>query len=99
MKKRMIITLIAVAVLLTALGFVKYNQIQTAIAQGASYTPPPEAVTTIVAAQDQWQITLGAIGTVTAVQGSSSAPTCPASRTRLSSIPASASAPAESCAA
>ncbi len=69
MRKRMLITLIAVAVFLTALGFVKYNQIQTAIAEGASYTPPPEAVTTIVAAQDEWQITLGAIGTVTAVQG------------------------------
>jgi membrane fusion protein (multidrug efflux system) len=69
MRKRMLITLIAVAVFLTALGFVKYNQIQTAIAEGASFTPPPEAVTTIVAAQDQWQITLGAIGTVTAAQG------------------------------
>lgn len=69
MRKRMLITLIAVAVFLTALGFVKYNQIQTAIAEGASYTPPPEAVTTIVAAQDEWQVTLGAIGTVTAAQG------------------------------
>jgi membrane fusion protein (multidrug efflux system) len=48
---------------------VKYNQIQTAIAENASFTPPPEAVTTIVAAQDEWQTTLGAIGTVTAVQG------------------------------
>jgi membrane fusion protein (multidrug efflux system) len=65
----MIITLLAMAVFLTALGFVKYNQIQTAIAEGASYTPPPEAVTTIVAAQDEWQVTLGAIGTVTAAQG------------------------------
>lgn len=69
MKKRMFITLIAVVVFLAALGFVKYNQIQNAIAQGASYTPPPEAVTTIVAAQDEWQVTLGAIGTVTAAQG------------------------------
>ncbi len=69
MRKRMLITLIAVAVFVAALGFVKYNQIQTAIAEGASFTPPPEAVTTIVAAQDQWQVTLGAIGTVTAAQG------------------------------
>jgi membrane fusion protein, multidrug efflux system len=69
MTKRMIITLIAVAAFLATLGFVKYNQIQTAIAQGASYTPPPEAVTTIVATQNEWQTTLGAIGTVTAAQG------------------------------
>lgn len=69
MRKRMIITLTAVVVFLAALGFVKYNQIQNAIAQGASYTPPPEAITTIVAAEDEWQVTLGAIGTVTAAQG------------------------------
>jgi len=34
MKKRMFLMLIAVAVFLTALGLVKYNQIQTAIAEG-----------------------------------------------------------------
>ena len=69
MRRRMIIMLIVVAVFLTALGLVKYNQIQSAIAEGASYAPPPEAVTTIVASQDKWQMTRGAIGTVTAVQG------------------------------
>ena len=69
MAKRMTIMLITVVVIITALGFVKYRQIQAAIQQGKSYSPPPEAVTTIVASQDTWQRTLGAIGTVTAVQG------------------------------
>jgi membrane fusion protein (multidrug efflux system) len=52
-----------------ALGFVKFRQIQTAIAEGAAFQPPPEAVTTIVAKQEEWPATLSAIGTMAAVQG------------------------------
>jgi membrane fusion protein (multidrug efflux system) len=69
MAKRMILMLVAVLVVLTGLGFVKFRQIQTAMAQGAAFQPPPEAVTTIVAATSEWPDTLGAIGTVVAVQG------------------------------
>jgi membrane fusion protein, multidrug efflux system len=69
MAKRMILMLIAMAVLITALGFVKVRQIQTAIAQGASFQPPPEAVTTLLAREEQWPSDLSAIGTVTAVRG------------------------------
>jgi membrane fusion protein (multidrug efflux system) len=69
MKKQMIIMLAIVAVVLTGVGFVKYTQIKAAIAQHAGFMPPPEAVTTIVAAQDEWQVTLKAIGSVTAAQG------------------------------
>jgi membrane fusion protein (multidrug efflux system) len=52
-----------------AIGTVKFLQIQGAAAQAASFQPPPEAVTTIVARQEPWPATLGAIGTVAAVQG------------------------------
>jgi membrane fusion protein (multidrug efflux system) len=69
MRKRMILMLTTVAVFIAAIGTVKYQQIQAAIAQGSSYQPPPEAVTTIVAREDQWQATLTAIGTVAAVHG------------------------------
>jgi len=55
--------------LVGGLGFVKFKQIQTAIAEGAAYQPPPEAVTTIVAAQGEWPSTLNAIGTLAAVRG------------------------------
>jgi membrane fusion protein (multidrug efflux system) len=65
----MILMLAVTAVFVTGLGFVKFRQIQTAIAQGAAFQPPPEAVTTIVAAQETWPSTLDAIGTVAAVQG------------------------------
>jgi len=69
MAKRMIITLAAVAAFLTAIGFIKFRQIQTAIAQASSFQPPPEAVTTIVTRQEQWTSSLSAIGTVAAVHG------------------------------
>jgi membrane fusion protein (multidrug efflux system) len=69
MLKRMIVMLAATMTIVAALGFVKFKQIQTAIAQGAAYQPPPEAVTTIVACEDEWPSTLNAIGTVAAVRG------------------------------
>src|SRR5215470_13723454 len=69
MLKRMIVMLAATMTIVAALGFVKFKQIQTAIAQGAAYQPPPEAVTTIVASQEAWPSTLTAIGTVAAVRG------------------------------
>ena len=69
MAKRMIVMLAVTALFVAGLGFVKFRQIQTAIAQGAAFQPPPEAVTTIVAQQEEWSATLSAIGTVAAVQG------------------------------
>jgi len=69
MAKRMIVMLTVTLIFVAALGFVKFQQIQTAIAQGAAFQPPPEAVTTIVASQEEWPATLNAIGTVAAVQG------------------------------
>ncbi len=68
MVKRMFWMLAVTFVIIAALGFVKYRQIQSAIAQ-AAFQPPPEAVTTIVARQETWPAALGAIGTVAAVQG------------------------------
>ena len=69
MAKRMILMLTVTVALVAALGFVKFRQIQTAMAQGAAFQPPPEAVTTIVAKQEDWPATLSAIGTMAAVQG------------------------------
>jgi membrane fusion protein, multidrug efflux system len=69
MLKRMLFMLLAVAVFLGAVGFFKFRQVQAGMAQGASYQPPPEAVTTIVAEQANWEQTIDAIGTVTPVNG------------------------------
>ena len=69
MAKRMIAMLAVTLALIAALGFVKFKQIQTAIAEGAAFQPPPEAVTTIEAKEEQWPTTLSVIGTLAAVQG------------------------------
>ena len=65
----MILMLAVVAMVLTGLGFVKFNQIKTAIAHASSFQPPPTAVTTIVAQRAEWPTTLSVIGTVAAIQG------------------------------
>src|SRR4030095_10412265 len=69
MWKRMIGMLTVTMVIVAGLGFVKFQQIQTAIAEGAAFQPPPEAVTTVVAQEEVWPVTLSAIGTMAAVQG------------------------------
>jgi membrane fusion protein (multidrug efflux system) len=69
MTKRMIVMLLAVAAFVAAIGAVKVRQIRGAGAQTAAFQPPPEAVTTIIAARKDWPATVNAIGTVTAVQG------------------------------
>src|SRR5262249_56327630 len=58
-----------VAVVIVGVGLVKFFQIQAAIANGKSWAPPPEAVTTVVANQENWPSTLDAIGSVSAVHG------------------------------
>ena len=69
MKKRMILTVVIMAVFLATLGGIKFRQVQAAIAQYSSFQPPPEAVTTVVAARRQWDANLTAIGTVAAARG------------------------------
>jgi membrane fusion protein, multidrug efflux system len=68
MKKRMALMLTVVIVFLAVIGLFKYFQIKKAMAMG-SFTPPPEAVTTVIANQEAWNATVKAIGTVAAVQG------------------------------
>jgi len=65
----MILMLTVMAVFVTVLGFVKFKQFQAMAQQFAAMQPPPDAVTTIVAARETWPVTIAAIGTVGAVQG------------------------------
>src|SRR3954468_6955112 len=69
MKKRMFLMLLIVVVVVGALGASKTRQVRAAIAKGSGFQPPPEAVTTVLARQEQWPATVKALGTVTAVQG------------------------------
>jgi len=68
MAKRMILMLGVTVVLLTALGFIKFKQVQSAV-QASAFQPPPEAVTSIVAHREQWPATMTVIGTMEAAQG------------------------------
>lgn len=69
MAKRMILMLATVVLFVAGIGYVKYSQIQAAIEQSGSFQPPPEAVTTLAAAERPWATELRAIGSVQAVHG------------------------------
>lgn len=69
MAKRFILMIVLVAALIAGLGFIKYRQVEAAIAMGASFTMPPTAVTTVVAKRETWPSTLEVIGTAEAIQG------------------------------
>src|SRR5215469_7794538 len=69
MAKRMILMVAVLTALLASLGFVKFRQIQAAVAQNSHFQPPPTAVTTIVAQRDSWPSTLELIGTAQAIEG------------------------------
>src|SRR5947207_8646390 len=84
MLKRMLVMLTVMIAIIATLGFVKFKQIQVAIAQGAAFQPPPEAVTTILAQQEQWPITISAIGTTAAVRGVTVAADLPGTVDRIS---------------
>src|SRR5690349_1200395 len=64
MAKRMIVMVILMTVFIAGLGFIKFKQFQAMAEQFAAMQPPPDAVTTIVAAKEEWPNTLNAIGTV-----------------------------------
>jgi len=68
MAKRLILVLGVMAVVIMALGFVKFRQIESAVHAGA-FQPPPEAVTSIVTQREQWPASMTAIGTIEAVHG------------------------------
>jgi membrane fusion protein (multidrug efflux system) len=65
----MILMLSVVAAFLAVLGFVKFQQFQAMASQAAAFQPPPEAVTTTIAVEEKWPVTLNAIGTTSPVQG------------------------------
>jgi membrane fusion protein (multidrug efflux system) len=69
MAKRMILMLVVAITVIAGLGFVKFRQVKAAIATGASFQPPPTAVTTIVARSETWPSTMNVIGTAKAIQG------------------------------
>jgi membrane fusion protein (multidrug efflux system) len=69
MAKRMVVVLLLMVALVAGLGFIKYRQVETAIAAGASFQMPPTSVSTVTAKRETWPSTLSVIGTAAAIQG------------------------------
>jgi len=68
MAKRMLLMLVVAAAVIGGLGYFKTRQIQAAVKSHA-FTPPPEAVTTLVVKQEVWPSTLNVVGTMNAIHG------------------------------
>lgn len=68
MIKRILFTLGIALVAVAGLAVAKFEQVQAAI-KAHTFTPPPTAVTTILAKQEKWPSTIKAVGTAVAVQG------------------------------
>jgi len=66
---KIFLTITALIVVLGSITGIKVLQITTMIAQGAHATMPPEAVSTAVAKEEDWPLTLDAVGSLSAVQG------------------------------
>jgi membrane fusion protein (multidrug efflux system) len=69
MAKRLFTVLLLMAALIGGLGFIKYRQVESAIAAGASFQIPPTSVTTVIVKQETWPSNLSVIGTAAAIQG------------------------------
>jgi len=69
MKKKILLSIVAVLLVLGSLAGIKAMQIGKLVALGKSFVPPPETVSTATAREDQWQDTLSAVGSINAVQG------------------------------
>ena len=68
-RKQILVTLAVVGAVIVLLGIVKYVQISRAIAASQAFGPPPEAITTIIAEQTDWQRTFSSVGSISPEQG------------------------------
>jgi membrane fusion protein, multidrug efflux system len=55
--------------LTASLGIYKFLEISAAIEEGKKHGPPPQAVTSVIATQEEWPRTIEAVGSLTAVRG------------------------------
>ena len=77
MKSRIAIGILIVLVVFGALAGVKTLQIKKLMDSGKTYVQAPESVSSAVVHEEKWQVTLTAIGSVTAVQGVTVTPELP----------------------
>jgi membrane fusion protein (multidrug efflux system) len=69
MKSKIAFAVVLVLCVVGGLAATKALQIQKLMAAAKSFAEPPEAVSTAVASDEKWQVSLTAVGSVSAVQG------------------------------
>ena len=72
MKKKarlIVLAFVAGLAIVAVLAGIKFLQVKKAIAEYASFAPPPEAVTSLIAKEEEWVPSLRAVGSTAAVQG------------------------------
>lgn len=69
MTRKVLLAIVLVVAVIGALAAVKVMQIRAMITAGESFVVPPEAVSSATARRVEWETTLSAIGTVSAVHG------------------------------
>lgn len=69
MIKKFLIAIAIILVVAGAIATVKALQIKALIASGASFAMPPSTVTSATVKSDQWEVTVPAVGSISAVQG------------------------------
>lgn len=62
-------TLFVVFLIIGGLAYLKYRNVSKAIAEHSNFAPPPESVTSIIAAEEVWQDAITAIASVASSQG------------------------------
>jgi membrane fusion protein (multidrug efflux system) len=87
MKKRIVLTILGLAILIALIAGVKTMQIRAMIDQGKKFVPPPETVTTSKVRAESWETALTAIGSLTAVQGVTVAAELPGKVVKISFNP------------
>lgn len=87
MKKRLIVTCLALVLIIAVLAGVKIMQIGAMIDQGKKFVPPPETVTDAVVTSELWQKELSAIGSLSAVQGVTVCAELPGKVAKISFVP------------
>ena len=63
-----LVVVLAIAGVVSGLGYYKYSEIQSAIAAAASFPEPQEAVQSVRVRQGEWTSTASAVGTVVALR-------------------------------
>ncbi|MGZ8474460.1 MAG: efflux RND transporter periplasmic adaptor subunit, partial [Candidatus Deferrimicrobiaceae bacterium] len=87
MKKPILFVIVGLVILIAVLSAVKALQIRAMIDQGKKAVLPPETVTSAVATAESWEISLTAVGSLTAVQGVTVAAELPAKVVEIAFAP------------